>query len=41
MSAKWLVSGQASQTTKNVPKAKTMPATSAPPNRMPSARASR
>jgi hypothetical protein len=36
-----LVSGHASQTTKKVPKAKTIPAASAPPNRMPSARPSR
>ena len=36
-----LVSGHASQTTKNVPKAKTSPATSAPPKRIPSRRPSR
>ena len=36
-----LVSGHASQTTKNVPKAKISPATSAPPKRIPSRRPSR
>jgi hypothetical protein len=38
MRAKTLVSGQASQTTKNVPNANTVPATSAPPKRIPSSR---
>ena len=41
ISGKMLVSGHASQTTKKVPKAKTTPLGSAPPKRMPSARASR
>ncbi len=40
MSGKMFVSGQLSQTTKNVPNAKIRPVVSAPAKRMPSVRAS-
>ena len=40
MSGKMLVSGHASQITKNVPNAKTSPVSSAPPKRMPKSRPS-
>jgi hypothetical protein len=41
MRGKTFVSGHASQTTKKVPKAKTIPASRAPPKRMPSWRPNR